>query len=412
MPANGPRIAVVDDNEDNRYTLLMMLQLKGYAHGNGRLWYGGPCADRKGKLRGHTSGHDDARFERRREYQAYQGGPDACDLSVIMISADTDAANVARCIELGADDYLPKPFNPSILRARIASSLQKHALRRLEAEYTATIKSEKRRLDSLLLNILPREIAFRLLEGESNLADFFADATVIFADVVGFTRLTAMMRPDEIVACLESAVRRARCGRRKLGSKIKTIGDCYMAVAGVPSPREEHKSIATGLALRMVAAAEHLGAMLPAPFLLRVGSVPNPVMAGVIGSRKFAYDVWGDTVNIASRLEGQTARGASWSRRRRRAGLAESGSMGRIASKPRIAARSRRSSSAAVRIRPGSRAPNKQSLDLFEEPIEIDWLGVEVVAAGFDIGLLAVAGHGVRGEPGRCRIRPPGNAYS
>ena len=67
--------------------------------------------------------------------------PSTCDLSVIMISADTDAANVARCIELGADDYLPKPFNPSIFRARIASSLQKHALRRLEAEYTATISS-------------------------------------------------------------------------------------------------------------------------------------------------------------------------------------------------------------------------------------------------------------------------------
>ena len=120
--------------------------------------------------------------------------PNTRDVSVIMISADTDAANVARCIELGADDYLPKPFNPSILRARITSSLQKHALRRLEAEYTATIEAEKRRSEGLLLNVLPREIAFRLLGGESNLADFFEDATVMFADVVGFTRLTAMMR--------------------------------------------------------------------------------------------------------------------------------------------------------------------------------------------------------------------------
>jgi class 3 adenylate cyclase len=306
LPTNGPRILVVDDNEDNRYTLLMMLELDGYEHTGSA-----------------ASGTEALALIEKESFgvvlldmmmpdlngdvvlRQIKTDPNTHDVSVIMISADTDSANVARCIELGADDYLPKPFNPSILRARITSSLQKHALRRLEAEYTATIEAEKRRSEGLLLNIMPREIAFRLLGGESNLADFFEDATVIFADVVGFTRLTAMMRPDEIVTCLNRLFTELDVLAEEVGvEKIKTIGDCYMAVAGVPSPREEHKSIATGLALRMVAAAERLGAMLPAPFLLRVGIHSGPVMAGVIGSRKFAYDVWGDTVNIASRLEG------------------------------------------------------------------------------------------------------------
>jgi adenylate cyclase len=306
LPTNGPRILVVDDNEDNRYTLLMMLELDGYEHTGSA-----------------ASGTEALALIEKESFgvvlldmmmpdlngdvvlRQIKTDPKTRDVSVIMISADTDAANVARCIELGADDYLPKPFNPSILRARITSSLQKHALRRLEAEYTATIEAEKRRSEGLLLNVLPREIAFRLLGGESNLADFFEDATVIFADVVGFTRLTAMMRPDEIVACLNRLFTELDVLAEEVGvEKIKTIGDCYMAVAGVPSPREEHKCIATGLALRMVAAADRLGAMLPAPFLLRVGIHSGPVMAGVIGSRKFAYDVWGDTVNIASRLEG------------------------------------------------------------------------------------------------------------
>jgi adenylate cyclase len=230
--------------------------------------------------------------------------PDKRDIPVVMISADTNADKVSQCIELGADDYLPKPFNPTILRARIGAALRRHSLRALENEYLGKIENEKRHSENLLRNILPAEIVTRLRNGESNIADHFDDATVIFADVVGFGKITARMKAYEIVACLNELF----SGFDKLAEdagieKIKTIGDNYMAVAGVPTPRSNHARMATKFALEMVTATGRLRSRLLAPFPIRVGLHSGPVMAGVIGTRRFAYDVWGDTVNIAARLE-------------------------------------------------------------------------------------------------------------
>ena len=138
---------------------------------------------------------------------------------------------VSQCIELGADDYLPKPFNPTILRARIGAALRRHSLRALENEYLGKIESEKRHSENLLRNILPTEIATRLRNGESNIADHFDDATVIFADVVGFGKITARMKAYEIVACLNQLFSEFDKLAEDAGiEKIKTIGDNYMAV--------------------------------------------------------------------------------------------------------------------------------------------------------------------------------------
>jgi class 3 adenylate cyclase len=166
------------------------------------------------------------------------------------------------------------------------------------------IENEKRHSENLLRNILPAEIATRLRNGESNIADHFDDATVIFADVVGFGKLTARMKAYEIVACLNQLFSEFDRLAEDAGiEKIKTIGDNYMAVSGVPTPRANHIRIAAKFALDMVAATARLRSRLPVPFSIRVGLHSGPVMAGVIGTRKFAYDVWGDTVNIAARLE-------------------------------------------------------------------------------------------------------------
>jgi adenylate cyclase len=301
----GANILVVDDNEDNRYTLMMMLEVDGHE-----------------RIKTASSGHEAlARLDNERfdvvlldmmmpdlngdeVLRRIKGNPDSRETGVVMISADTDAANISRCIELGADDYLPKPFNPGILRARLSSILQKQAFRALEKDYTAKLEAEQRKSEHLLRNILPPEIAGRLLNGESNIADLFEDATVIFADVVGFAQITARMKPYEIVACLNRLFSEFDSLAEAAGvEKIKTIGDCYMVVAGVPSARPDHRRVALDLALDMVAVAERL--RLPAPFSMRVGVHSGPVMAGVIGMQKFAYDVWGDTVNIASRLEAE-----------------------------------------------------------------------------------------------------------
>ena len=233
-----------------------------------------------------------------------KGNPDTRDIPVVMISADTDTEKVSKCIELGADDYLPKPFNPTILRARIGAALRRGSLRALETEYLAKMEQAKRHSESLLRNILPAEIAGRLRNGESNIADHFDDATVIFADVVGFGKITARMKAYEIVGCLNHLFSEFDRLAEDVGvEKIKTIGDNYMAVAGVPTPRSGHARTAAKLALDMVVAAGRLQSRLPVPFSIRVGLHSGPVMAGVIGTRKFAYDVWGDTVNIAARME-------------------------------------------------------------------------------------------------------------
>jgi adenylate cyclase len=299
----GAAILVVDDNEDNRYTLSMMLQIDGHERVEtascgrealARLSRGTFDVVLLDMMMPDINGDEVLR--------RIKGHPDTREIGVVMISADTDAANISRCIELGADDYLPKPFNPGILRARLSSILQKQAFRTLERDYMAKLEAEQRKSEHLLRNILPPEIAGRLLNGDKNIADLFEDATVVFADVVGFAQITARMKPYEIVACLNRLFSEFDSLAETAGvEKIKTIGDCYMVVAGVPSPRPDHAAVAVGLALDMVASAERL--RLPAPFSMRVGVHSGPVMAGVIGTRKFAYDVWGDTVNIASRLE-------------------------------------------------------------------------------------------------------------
>lgn len=303
--ADRPRILIVDDNEDNRYTLLMMLETDGY--------------DRIGEAAG---GREAIALLQREEFglvlldlmmpdlngdevlQIIKGSPRTREIAVVMLSADTDATKVSKCIELGADDYLPKPFNPTILRARVVSALRRRSLRALEAEYTAKIEKEKRESDVLLRNILPAEIAARLRGGETNIADSFDEAAVIFADVVGFTAITARMKAYEIVACLNRLFSEFdRLAEDHGVEKIKTIGDSYMAVAGVPFARSAYALDAARFAVEIVTVTKRLQASLPVPIAIRVGAHSGPVTAGVIGTRKFAYDIWGDTVNIASRLE-------------------------------------------------------------------------------------------------------------
>ena len=133
---------------------------------------------------------------------------------------------------------------------------------------------------------------------------------MLFADVVGFGRITARMKPYEIVGCLNRLFSEFDKVAEDVGvEKIKTIGDNYMTVVGVPTVRRGHARVAVKLALDLVAAAERLRLQLPVPFPIRVGVHTGPVMAGVIGTHRFAYDVWGDTVNIASRVESASKAG-------------------------------------------------------------------------------------------------------
>jgi class 3 adenylate cyclase len=225
-------------------------------------------------------------------------------LPVIMISALDQLDTAVKSIELGAEDYLPKPFNPVVLRARIGACLEKKRLRDRERAYIKKLRSEQERSEQLLLNILPRPIAERLKEGQRTIADVFPDVTVLFADLVGFTRMSEQLAPAELVAMLNKIFSMFDQLAEKHGlEKIKTIGDEYMAASGLPMPRADHAEAMAEMALDMLAVIERFNAKRNRGVRIRIGMNCGPVTAGIIGTKKFAYDLWGDTVNIASRME-------------------------------------------------------------------------------------------------------------
>ncbi|MEG4202933.1 adenylate/guanylate cyclase domain-containing protein [Microcoleus sp. Pol7_A1] len=168
------------------------------------------------------------------------------------------------------------------------------------------LREEQEKSENLLLNILPKAIAERLKQNETTIAEYFPEVTVLFADIVGFTALSAVMNPIELVEILNQIFSGfdLLCERHGL-EKIKTIGDAYMAVGGLPNPRADHADAIAKMALDMQAEIARFNASHNKYFSIRIGIHSGPVVAGVIGIKKFIYDLWGDTVNIASRMESQ-----------------------------------------------------------------------------------------------------------
>jgi guanylate cyclase len=161
------------------------------------------------------------------------------------------------------------------------------------------------RVEALLLNVLPADIAQRLQSDPNSIADHFDDASILFADVVDFTPLSSRLDAREVVGLLDRLFTSFdELVDRHDVEKIKTIGDCYMVAAGVPRQRPDHAHALAGLAFEMRECAK---TCLPEgtehDLRLRIGISSGPVVAGVIGRRRFLYDLWGDTVNMASRME-------------------------------------------------------------------------------------------------------------
>jgi class 3 adenylate cyclase len=168
---------------------------------------------------------------------------------------------------------------------------------------------ERERSDLLLQNILPGSVAERLKQGEE-VAEAFEEATVMFADLVEFTPFAETQSPRDLMRLLNSFFSRFDALADRFGlEKIKTIGDCYMAVGGVPVPQPDHAERVANMALCLQDEVRVLGRQNGCPFELRVGIGSGPVVAGVIGTKKFSYDLWGDTVNTASRMQAHAAPG-------------------------------------------------------------------------------------------------------
>jgi class 3 adenylate cyclase/CheY-like chemotaxis protein len=281
---------------------------------------------------------------------------DLRNIPVILLTQLSYPEDVIRGLECGADVFFTKPCDAEYLSSKIESLLENQAQReaqRLQESHDelrvtfagrehfitsdrwqilnlllstfenavrqnrelleAQLELEKlnRQLEQqvdeterLLLNILPKTIADRLKQNQDVIADRFDEVTILFADVVGFTRLSAHVSPTELVALLNKLFSAFDRITERYGlEKIKTIGDKYMVASGLPIPRPDHVEAVAEMALDMQDELALFNRKNNKKFSIRVGINTGPVVAGVIGAKKFSYDLWGDTVNIASRME-------------------------------------------------------------------------------------------------------------
>jgi adenylate cyclase len=298
--SGSARILVVDDNEDNRYTLARRLKREGYEEvalaTNGREALD-LIAHRPFDLilldimMPEMNGYEV--LERLKANEVLRHVP------VIMISAISELDSVVRCIELGAEDYLPKPFNSVLLRARIGASLERKRLHDREAQHLAEIERQRARADQLLHAILPAPAVFELKASNRITPRRFESVAVYFGDVVGFTAFCDCHPPETVVASLDHlATAFERITSAHGLEKIKTVGDAVMATANLLEPHDDPVMACLRVAFAMAEAAR----AAPAAWQMRVGIHLGPVVAGVVGSRKFTFDIWGDTVNLAERL--------------------------------------------------------------------------------------------------------------
>lgn len=297
-------LLLADDDEDNRRLLTRRLEKLGYrvtACGDGRsalelAKHVTPDLVLLDMLMPVLDGHE--------TLVRIKSDPTLRHLPVIMISALDEVDTIARCIELGAEDYLAKPFNPVLLRSRIGAALENKRLRDGERLYLQQLEAERALSERLLLNVLPQPIATRLKNGETLIVNSYDEVTVLFADLVGFTPLCAQIPPSLLVSYLNQIFSSfdALAVRYEL-EKIKTIGDSYMAAAGIPFPSPDHAGSAAQMAMAMHETIEQFNRQHQRQLQMRIGLASGPVIAGVIGQNKFTYDLWGDTVNLASRME-------------------------------------------------------------------------------------------------------------
>ena len=303
-----PRILVVDDIEDNVFTLDRRLkrfveaEIASAANGRAALdaLHAAPfdlvlLDVQMPEMDGMTA------LEQMKSDMALRAIP------VIMVSAVDDLDTVLKCIKLGAEDYVQKPFNPDLLRARVEAALERKRLRDQEGGFLAQIQAEKARVNDLLHSLLPRSVVSELKSSGRLVPRRHDEVAVLFCDIVGFTEYCDRNPPEAVVSGLEELVEAFEGIVERHGlEKIKTIGDAFMATAGLLRYVENPALAAAECGLGMVDAAK----AHKAGWQVRVGVHMGPVVAGVLGKKSFVFDLWGDTVNVAARVAAEAEPGA------------------------------------------------------------------------------------------------------
>ena len=305
-PATPPaEILVVDDRPENRDLLARRVTKEGHAvtfAENGR--------EAMEKLRGKPFDLVllDIQMPEMNGYQVLEqakSDPALWHIPIVVVSAITEVESVARCVQLGADDYLFKPFNGVLLKARIVASLENKRLRDRERQVLGELRAEKEKTESLLHSIFPKAIVSRLKSARNaNIADSVPEATILWADIANFNELSTGKGPTDVVALLNQVFTAFENLSERHGvEKIKTIGDAFIAAGGVPNPRPDHAEAVADLALAMQQEVVRLNTGLRDPFSLKIGMDSGPVVAGIIGTTRLAYDVWGPAVDTAAQME-------------------------------------------------------------------------------------------------------------
>jgi adenylate cyclase len=226
--------------------------------------------------------------------------PETRDIPVIFLTAKTEAEDETKGFEVGAVDYIHKPFSPLVVMARVQTHLNLREAREQLAR-------EKRMVDQLLDNTLPAAAVAELKETGKVMPRRFENVAVLFVDLVNFTRFCDQHSPEEVVSSLgDLFILFEECAKRNGLEKIKSIGDAFLATAGLLQPVADPLRAAVRCALEINAALPGIGG----EWCIRAGAHCGPVMAGIVGRERYQFDIWGDTVNVASRLTSASSPGS------------------------------------------------------------------------------------------------------